>query len=207
MAEMFTSFLPFDLSVFEWVQTIHNSVLSAILVAITTLGEGGIIFIIFGLALIFTKKYRKAGVAIIVALLVMVVCNDVVLKSLFARPRPFNLELDWWNAAYQYPDLVSRPDSFSFPSGHTSSAFAAAIALLWYDRKFGIPMTIFAGIMGFSRIYVEVHYCSDVIAGAIVGIVYAIIAIIIVNLVYPKIYPKIEKKLDAIKEKKKAKAA
>lgn len=207
MQTLFDPFLHFDLSVFQWVQTIHGGFLDNLMVIITSLGEGGIIFIAIALALLCTKKYRKAGVAIIVALLVMEVGNNLILKTIFARPRPFNLDptvYSWWHEVYKFPELVSRPTSYSFPSGHTSSAFAAAIALLWYDRKFGIPLTLFAAVMGFSRIYVEVHYCTDVLFGALVGIVYALIGILIVNRLYPIVMPKIEKKIDDFKEKRKA---
>ena len=207
MQTLFDPFLHFDLSVFQWVQTIHGGFLDKLMVIITSLGEGGIIFIAIALALLCTKKYRKAGVAIIVALLVMEVGNNLILKTIFARPRPFNLDptmYPWWHEVYKFPELVSRPTSYSFPSGHTSSAFAAAIALLWYDRKFGIPLTLFAAVMGFSRIYVEVHYCTDVLFGALVGIVYALIGILIVNKLYPIVMPKIEKKIDDFKEKRKA---
>lgn len=207
MQTLFDPFLHFDLSVFQWVQTIHGGFLDKLMVIITSLGEGGIIFIAIALALLCTKKYRKAGVAIIVALLVMEVGNNLILKTIFARPRPFNLDptvYSWWHEVYKFPELVSRPTSYSFPSGHTSSAFAAAIALLWYDRKFGIPLTLFAAVMGFSRIYVEVHYCTDVLFGALVGIVYALIGVLIVNRLYPIVMPKIEKKIDDFKEKRKA---
>ncbi len=207
MQSLFDPFLHFDLSVFQWVQTIHGGFLDKLMVVITTLGENGIIFIAIALALLCTKKYRKAGVAIIAALLVMEVGNNLILKTIFARPRPFNLDptvYSWWHEVYKFPDLVSRPTSYSFPSGHTSSAFAAGIALLWYDRKFGIPLTIFAAVMGFSRIYVEVHYCTDVLIGALVGVVYALIGVLIVNKLYPIVMPKIEKKIDEIKEKRKA---
>lgn len=203
MSAIFDSFLHFDLNVFQWVQTIQTPILSAILKVITTLGEGGIIFILLALGLLITKKYRKAGFAMIIALAVMVVCNNLVLKEIFARPRPFNITYDWWNEIYIFPEIVSRPDSYSFPSGHTSSAFAAAIALLWYDRKIGIPTTIFAFIMGFSRIYVEVHYCTDVLAGLIVGIIYAVIGILLAKVLYPYF----EKILGNILEKLKAKKA
>jgi len=203
MSAIFDSFLHFDLNVFQWVQTIQTPILSAILKVITTLGEGGIIFILLALGLLITKKYRKAGFAMIIALAVMVVCNNLVLKEIFARPRPFNITYDWWNEIYIFPEIVSRPDSYSFPSGHTSSAFAAAIALLWYDRKIGIPTTIFAFIMGFSRIYVEVHYCTDVLAGLIVGIIYAVIGVLLAKVLYPYF----EKILGNILEKLKAKKA
>lgn len=203
MTAFFDHFLNFDLKIFEWIQTINsNAFLTPVLKIITTLGEGGIIFILMGLILLVTKKYRKIGFAMLVALVVMVVCNDFILKELFARPRPFNLEYDWWNEIYKYPEIVSRPDSWSFPSGHTSSAFAAAVAVLWYNRKIGIPTFIFAAIMGFSRIYVQVHYPSDVIAGAIVGIIYGMIGILVVKLVYPTFEKLLDKVLTKFNLKK-----
>lgn len=216
MTELFDVFLNFDLSVFEWIQSIQNGFLNTLMVIITTLGDEGIIFILMGIVLLFMKKHRKAGFAILIALVVMLICNNLVLKELIARARPFNLyELDpikyadWGGEAarYFFPDLVHKPSSYSFPSGHTSSAFAAAIAVLCYNRKIGIPTTVFAAFMGFSRIYVEVHYCTDVIAGVIVGVVYALLAALIVKLVYPRVEDKIDRIFDKIKSvftKKKA---
>lgn len=242
MDAIFNSFLGFDLSVFEWIQSIHNSVLTTLMVIITTLGDEGIIFIAMGLAFLCTKKYRKLGVATLAALVVMVICNNLVLKEIFERVRPFYIfDLDalladkqafidkgrldkWeimvekitalkemypemaekWTSVYSYPNFVEKLTSFSFPSGHTSSAFAAAIAVLWYNRKFGIPLTVFAAIMGFTRIYVEVHYCSDVIAAAVVGVVYALIGVLIAKFVFPivdnifdKVFSRFQKKKDA----------
>ncbi len=191
MELFFDSLLGFDLSVFQWIQGIHNDFLDTLMVGITTLGNAGAVFIVLGLVLLFTKKYRKAGFAVLVALLVMLLCNDLFLKEFFARPRPFNLfetnpeKYALWGTEYIYPDLVHKPTSFSFPSGHTASAFAAAFALLWHDRKLGVPVTIFAALMGFSRIYVQVHYCSDVIGGVISGIICALIAVLIVKFVFP----------------------
>lgn len=207
MTAFFDSLLGFDLAVFEWVQGIQNHLLTAIMTTITTLGDEGIIFIVLGLVLLFTKKYRKAGVSILVALVVMLLLNNIVLKELIARPRPFNLDPEtyaWWHEVYKYPNFnIHQPSSYSFPSGHTSSAFAAAIALLCHDRKLGIPTTIFAAIMGFSRIYVEVHYCTDVIGGAIVGIIYALIGVLIAKFLYPYI----DKAFNAIAKKLKKKEA
>ena len=208
MQNLFDSFLSFDLSVFQWIQGIQNDFLDAVLVGVTTLGNAGAIFIVLGLGLFITKKYRKAGFAVIVALLVMLICNDLFLKEFFARPRPFNLfdsdpqKYAEWGKAYIYPGLVHKPSSYSFPSGHTSSAFAAAIALLWHNRKWGIPVTIFAALMGFSRIYVEVHYCTDVIAGVISGAVCALVAVLIVKYLFPVVDKGINKLSDKIKKKK-----
>ena len=207
MQAIFDSFLNFDLSVFQWIQSVQNEILDALMVGITTLGNGGAVFIAIGLALLFTKKYRKAGLAVLVALLVMLLCNDLFLKEFFARPRPFNLlETDpqkyaFWGKSYIFPELISKPTSFSFPSGHTASAFAAAIALLWHNRKFGFPVTIFATLMGFSRIYVEVDYCTDVIAGVVSGTICALAAVLIVKYLFPVVDKGIDRVSGKLKKK------
>ena len=205
---MFDMFLNFDLSVFEWIQSIQCGFLNAVMVFITTLGNAGAIFIVLALVLLCTKKYRKAGLAVAVALIVMLICNDLFLKEFFARPRPFNLlatdpeKYAFWGEGYVYPELIGKPSSYSSPSGHTSSAFAAAIALLCHNRKLGIPVTIFAAIMGFSRIYVEVHYCTDVIAGVVSGTICALIAVLIVKFLFPVVDNGINKLSAKIKKEK-----
>ena len=236
MDAIFDSFLSFDLGVFEWVQGVQNSILTSIMVIITTLGDEGIIFIAAGLVLFFTKKYRKIGLAMLISLVVMLILNNLVLKEMLERVRPFYIfNLDGlladkqafidagrlgkfdvmvekiqaltekypemaaeWLAKYQYPDFVEKLTSFSFPSGHTSSAFAACAAILFLNKKIGIPAMVFAAIMGFSRIYVEVHYCTDVLGGAIVGIIYAVIGVLIAKALYPvveKVFASLKAKL------------
>ncbi|MBQ8183154.1 MAG: phosphatase PAP2 family protein [Clostridia bacterium] len=208
MEALFDSFLQFDLSVFQWIQSIQNGFLNAVMVGITTLGNAGAVFIVLGLVLLFTKKYRKAGLAVLVALLVMLLCSDLFLKEFFARVRPFNLfesnpeKYAFWGEKYVYPELVSKPTSFSFPSGHTASAFAAAVALLWHNRKLGIPTIIFATIMGFSRIYVQVHYCTDVFGGIVAGTICALIAVLIVRFLFPVV----DKGFNKLSEKVKSRA-
>lgn len=208
---IFDKFLGFDLSVFEWIQSIQGKFMNTFMVIVTTLGDEGIIFIAIALVFLFTKKYRKIGFAMLIALGVMTICNNLVLKELVARPRPYMLygvdpeAYALWggeNAKYFFPNLVHYHTSYSFPSGHTSSAFAAAFAILFYNRKIGIPMTLFAALMGFSRIFVEVHFCTDVIAGAIVGFVYALIAAVIINILYPYFEKLIEAVTKKIKKEK-----
>ena len=235
MDAIFDSFLSFDLGVFEWIQSIQSPILTSIMVVITTLGDEGIIFIAAGLVLFATKKYRKVGLAMLISLVVVLILNNLVLKEMLERVRPFYIfDLEGlladkqafidagrlgkfdvmvekiqaltekypemaadWIAKYQYPDFVEKLTSFSFPSGHSSSAFAACAAILFLNRKIGIPAMVFAALMGFSRIYVEVHYCTDVIGGALVGIIYAVIGVLIAKAVYPLV----EKVLASIKEK------
>ncbi len=206
----FDLFLGLDLFVFEWVQGIRTPVLTVLMKIITTLGDEGILFIAVGLALLITKKYRKIGFAMLVSLVVMLICNNFVLKEIFARERPFNLYEtfpmkygDWGGetARYIYPDMVKAPHSYSFPSGHTSSAFAAGVAVFLLNKKFGIPATLFAFVMGFTRIYVGVHYTTDVISAAVVGIIYAIVGVLIANRLFPIADKLLDKILGKISEK------
>ena len=203
--------LRFDLAVFEAVSKIWNPVLDVIMKTITYMGEAGIIWILLAIVLFLTKKYRKAGVAIAVALIVMEILNNVVLKNAIARPRPcwedneLLASLGWWFESYEFPYVVGKPHSYSFPSGHTSSAFAASVAFLWYDRKYGIPTFIFAAIMGFTRLYVHVHYCTDIIGGVIVGVIYALIGVGITTLIFKFLGKYIDKVPAVIKSKKEAK--
>lgn len=208
---IFDKFLGFDLAAFQWVQSIQNDVLDTIMVAVTTLGDEGIIFIALAIIFLFTKKFRKIGFAMLIALGVMTICNNLVLKELVARPRPYLLYgidpeayASWGgeNAKYFFPELVHYHTSYSFPSGHTSSAFAAAFAILFYNKKVGIPMVLFAALMGFTRLYVEVHFCTDVIAGAVVGFIYALLAMFVIN----ALYPHFEKIIDSLSAKLKKKA-
>ena len=177
MQSIFDSFLSFDLSVFQWIQGIQNDFLDALMVGVTTLGNAGVVFIVLGLVLLFTKKYRKAGLAVLVALLVMLLCNDLFLKEFFARVRPFNLfqsnpeKYAVWGTEYIYPELVYKPSSYSFPSGHTSSSFSAAVAIFRnLPKKYSFAAIILASLIAFSRLYLYVHYPTDVLASVVLGV-------------------------------------
>ena len=157
--------LALDGAVLLWIQeTVRCDVLDRFFCWYTTLGNGGVVWIVLSLGLLLHPKTRRAGAAGLLAMLLGLLCTNVVLKHLVARPRP------WLDVVGLVP-LVNEPDPNSFPSGHTCATFAAALAwkgaLPW--RAVGWVGVVLAVLMGLSRLYVGVHYPSDVLAGALVG--------------------------------------
>ena len=156
-----------DFSILYWIQDhIVCEALTPIMNAITTSGNGGIIWIILCVILICFKKTRWIGIAAAISLALVGILNNEIIKPIVERPRPFlqqELEL-----------LIAAPGGFSFPSGHTSSSFAVATAVFLKNKKIGIPALIFAALVGFSRLYFFVHFPSDVFVGMLEGIFVAI---------------------------------
>ncbi len=168
--------LDFDYAVFRWVEAyLWCPALDTMMAWITRSGDGGAVWIALAALLLFSKKTRKYGIIAMLGLLFSLILNDNILKPLFARPRPF--DLDAWKGLFVYPGLIEKPHGFSFPSGHTSSSFAAAVALVFSGKKrLYVPALVLAALVAFSRVYVHVHYCTDVLAGVVSGIVCALLA-------------------------------
>lgn len=185
----------FDWTIFKFFESLWNPVLDVIMTVITHLGDKGIIWLVLGVGLLIPKKTRRLGVYVLGGFAVASVINNYCLKEFIQRPRPFNF--DGWPEAFNFPNLVKQPSSWSFPSGHTSSSFGAAFPfLLKAKKKYGIPAFILAFLIGISRIYVHVHYPTDIIGGIIVGIVGGLIATILIDkLLYPKVLPFLKNKL------------
>jgi undecaprenyl-diphosphatase len=207
MAEFFLNefIVGIDVAVYQFVDSIMNPILNSIMTVITHMGDTpGIIWFVIGIILLIPKKTRKLGVLLFAGLAISSVINNLALKELIQRPRPYNIDAEVWkNAGYTYiwPDLIKKSSSWSFPSGHTSTSIGAAFALLLGCKKkyigVGIPVFILSLLVGFSRIYVHVHYPTDVIAGAVVGLVGGVIAWLLVEKVLmPKVVPVIENKLN-----------
>ena len=182
--------LKFDWTVFQWVEkNLWNPVLDKIFPIITVFGNKGLFWIILALLLCMTKKYRRVGLIMAVAIIIDGVSVNLILKNVFERPRPFDLEA--WKGAFQYPELIAKPTDYSFPSGHTVVCFAGAVSLFAADKKWmGVAGIILAILVGFSRIYLHVHYCTDVLAGVVIGILCGVIAMLIVNSIDKKIRQK-----------------
>ena len=145
---------------------IHTRFLNKFMVVITKLGNNGIIWFAISLPLILNQEYRYVGMKIIFALLLSGFLGEIIIKHLVGRMRPskFILPEDM---------LIKKPRTYSFPSGHTSSSFAAASIISSYNVYFAIPAFILAILIAFSRLYLRVHYPSDVIAGAALGVLSA----------------------------------
>ncbi|MDE7259131.1 MAG: phosphatase PAP2 family protein [Lachnospiraceae bacterium] len=141
---------------------------------ITTLGNGGGIWILLTLIMLIIPKTRRVGCMMTAALIGTLLVNNILLKNLVARTRPYEVI-----AGLTY--LVPKPGEYSFPSGHAGSSFAVACVMFReLPKKYGIPALVLAILIALSRLYVGVHYPSDVLFGIISGIAisYAAVAVV-----------------------------
>lgn len=169
-----------DLRILETIRTyFSSSLMDSIMVLITKLGDRGLIWIIISVILLVSKKYKKIGITMIVALLLTSIIGEGLIKNIIQRPRVFNsindIEL-----------IIKAPSSYSFPSGHTASSFAAAMVLGYYIKEYKYLFYFLAFLVAFSRLYLWVHYPSDIVGGMIFGIICGYIAIKIVNNIVAK---------------------
>ena len=153
-----------------WIrETFGNPVLDRIMIFISSLANKGMLWIGIGVVLLLLgvngRKWSERGLLVLLSLALNAVICNVWLKPMVARTRPYDL--------LGYEILVRRLGDYSFPSGHTSASFAAATALYAIDRRWGTAAYILAVLIGFSRLYLGVHFPTDVLAGAVIGILAA----------------------------------
>lgn len=153
-----------EIQFLDWLQTLHSPIVDKIMLGITRLGDAGIFWIVLAVILLLLPKTRKSGLIVAVALCIdVIVCNGI-LKNLFARTRPFDV-----NEAVQL--LITAPKDFSFPSGHTAASFAAVAALYFAgEKKLWKVSLVLAVLIAFSRMYLYVHYPTDILGGVLVGL-------------------------------------
>lgn len=183
--EMVTTFLnqlavSFDLPILDWIQAnLQSPIMDKIMPIITLFGEGGVFWIAWALLLLFIPKTRKTGLGMLIALVLgLLVCN-ITLKPLVGRIRPYDFKEQQLG---EFIDLlIKRQHDFSFPSGHTIASFEASVVLLKNSKKMGIPALILAVLVSFSRLYLYVHYPSDVLVSVVLGTLFALIGCAIAN--------------------------
>lgn len=156
--------LEWDGELLLWIQEhIRMEWLSMVMKFITHLGDAGFVWIVITLCLLIYKGSRREGFLCACSLLLVLLINNIILKNVVARTRPYEM-------VEGLQRIIEAQSDFSFPSGHTGSSFAAAVVIfLRLPKRYGILAMVLAVLIGLSRLYVGVHYPTDVIAAAIIG--------------------------------------
>lgn len=189
-----TTFHGFDSAVFTAMGNINCGFLNFFCKAFSLFGEKGIPLILTALVLMCFSKTRKVGFTMLVAIAVGALFTNIVLKNAVGRARPF-AQSEYYNYLWQQAGAVAEGE-FSFPSGHATATTAFVVALfLACDKKWSYVGLPFALLMAFCRVYLVVHFTTDVIAGLIVGTVAGVIAFYLVKLFYKWLDKKPQSKL------------
>ena len=167
-----TAFASFDESVAVAIHGLYNAApgfFTPFLNLISYMGKGGAFLILLSLCLMFFRPTRRYGTAMLLGLAIGALVTNILVKPLVARPRPYT----WDGSVFQqvWQELGKHVESDkSFPSGHMTAAMAASTAVfLRGNRKISWTAFLFAIAMGVSRIYLGVHYATDVLGGLITG--------------------------------------
>lgn len=173
------TFLQADFFLLNWIQLhLVNPFFDVFFKVITHLGDAGLFWIGLALILMIFKKTRKIGFVMGGALAIGFLITNVLIKPNVARARPYTFD----QAVLQVEQLlIARPSDFSFPSGHTTASFAGATAIYLNSKKFGWAALLLAALVSFSRLYLYVHFPSDVLAGMAIGVFAGILSSIMIQ--------------------------
>ena len=172
--------LSLDGNILLWIQEyLRADWLTPVMLVITKLGSIGFIWVVMSFLMLLFKKTRWIGLAGLGAIFFSLCVNNIVLKNLFARTRP-----------YEVVDglilLTKKASDFSFPSGHAGTSFAAAAAIYCMSKhRIKILAIILAALIAFSRLYIGIHYPTDVIAGVLTGTMCGLLSVWIVRRISP----------------------
>jgi undecaprenyl-diphosphatase len=179
-----------ELTILHFFESIHTPILNKIMFYITMLGEKGIFWIVIALLMLFVlpKRYRKVGLTMALALVFSIIVCNLFLKNMIQRDRPFWIDPTFENL-FGYFETI---DDWSFPSGHTAASFAAAVAIRMWRKVEGNIAIIIAVLIAISRMYLCVHFPTDVLVSTGLGIIFGIAAYHIVKWAINK-FPKLRK--------------
>ena len=170
----------FELKILDFIaDKLSGPVLDKIMPVITVFGDHGIFWMALTVLLLLFKKTRPLGLSMAFSLAIGYIWGNIVLKNLVARTRPYE-----YNSEINL--LVKKLSDYSFPSGHSLASFEAATCIFIRYKKWGVAALVFAAAIAFSRLYLYVHFPSDVLAGTVLGIIFGIIGSTIVNKIYKK---------------------
>ena len=162
--------LNFDFAILDFIRAhMSGDFADSLMKLVTSLGNVGILWIVIAAALLCTKKFRKTGLQMAVGLILGLIFGNLLLKNLVARPRPFTLR--------GTDIIIKAPRDYSFPSGHTLASVISAYILWHNNRKAGIAAAVTAALIAFSRIYLYVHYPTDIIGGTLLGLLIGFVTV------------------------------
>lgn len=177
----------FELKILDFIaEKLGSPFLDFLMPIITLFGDGGIFWIALAVIFLIFPKTRKMGLTMGIALAIGFITGNLFLKNVVGRIRPYDL-----NPSVTL--LIEKLHDFSFPSGHTLASFEAAVAIFLYNKKIGIPAICLAALIAFSRLYLYVHYPSDVLCSIILGIGIAFLSFFLIKKLYEKIDNKLNK--------------
>lgn len=173
-----------EIQILDQIQKMRSPIGDEIMCFITSLGNAGWIWIVLAAALLMYPKTRKTGCIVAAALIFdLILCNGI-LKNLIARTRPFDI-----NTAVEL--IVKRPRDYSFPSGHTAASFATIGALFFAgQKKLGIAALVPGILIAFSRLYLYVHFPTDILGGILVGLLAGFCGYICIKMYEKKVQQK-----------------
>lgn len=181
-----------EIQILHWFETLHNPITNPIFYVITTLGNAGWFWIVLAVLMltVLPKKYKKAGLTMVIALILSLIFCNGIMKHLWARPRAFWVVGQNFVVGNEFENLYGIFNSihdYSFPSGHSSASFAAAVSIFMWRKKEGSAALVLAALIAFSRLYFTVHYPTDVLVGTITGALYGVAAYFIVKALMNKV--------------------
>lgn len=181
-----------EIQILHWFETLHNPITNPIFYVITTLGNAGWFWIVLAVLMltVLPKKYKKAGFTMAIALILSLIFCNGIMKHLWARPRAFWVVGQNFVVGNEFENLYGIFNSihdYSFPSGHSSASFAAAVSIFMWRKKEGSAALVLAALIAFSRLYFTVHYPTDVLVGTITGALYGVAAYFIVKALINKV--------------------
>ena len=181
-----------EIQILHWFETLHNPITNPIFYVITTLGNAGWFWIVLAVLMltVLPKKYKKAGLTMAIALILSLIFCNGIMKHLWARPRAFWVVGQNFVVGNEFENLYGIFNSihdYSFPSGHSSASFAAAVSIFMWRKKEGSAALVLAALIAFSRLCFTVHYPTDVLVGTITGALYGVAAYFIVKALMNKV--------------------